>query len=47
MKIVPSLAKSMAEILIFDPQRQIDEAVQTHLAFCRCGRRVAMNTEIG
>ena len=37
LKIVPSSYKSTVEILIFDPQRQIDAAVQkTDLALHRC-----------
>src|SRR5216684_4998725 len=48
MKIVPSLYKSTTEILIFDPQRQIDEAVQKRISpFVDAVDAVAMNTEIG
>jgi polysaccharide biosynthesis transport protein len=46
MKAVPPVYKSTVEILIFDPQRQIDEAIQKHISpFTDAVDAVAMNTE--
>src|SRR5271169_3847837 len=47
LKVLPSLYKSSAEILIFDPQRQMDDAVQKRVSpFVDAVDNVAMNTEI-
>jgi succinoglycan biosynthesis transport protein ExoP len=47
LKTVPSLYKSTAEILIYDPQRQIDAAVQKPISpFIDAVDNVAMTTEI-
>jgi exopolysaccharide transport family protein len=47
LKLVPSYYKSTAEILIFDPQRQIDAAVQKPISpFVDAVNNEAMNTEI-
>jgi polysaccharide biosynthesis transport protein len=47
LKVFPSLYKSSAEILIFDPQRQMDDAVQKRVSpFVDAVDNVAMNTEI-
>jgi exopolysaccharide transport family protein len=47
LKVVPSVYKSTVEILIFDPQRQIDQAVQKPVSpFRENVDNTAMNTEI-
>jgi uncharacterized protein involved in exopolysaccharide biosynthesis len=47
LKLVPSLYKSTVEILVFDPQRQIDAAVQKPLSpFVDAVGYDAMSTEI-
>lgn len=47
LKMVPSLYKSTTEILIFDPQRQMDDAVQKRISpFIDAVDNQAMNTEI-
>jgi polysaccharide biosynthesis transport protein len=47
LKFVPSLYKSTVEILVFDPQRQIDAAVQKPISpFVDAVSSDAMNTEI-
>jgi succinoglycan biosynthesis transport protein ExoP len=47
LKLVPSLYKSTAEILIFDPTQQMDEAVQKSVSpFVDPVDNVSMNTEI-
>jgi succinoglycan biosynthesis transport protein ExoP len=47
LKVVPSLYKSTAELLIFDPQRQIDATVQKPISpFVEAVNNEAMNTEI-
>ena len=47
LKIVPSSYKSTAEILVLDPQRQIDSAVQKPISpFIDAVNNEAMNTEI-
>jgi uncharacterized protein involved in exopolysaccharide biosynthesis len=47
LAIVPSLYKSTVEILVFDPQRQIDAAVQKPISpFVDAVGSDAMNTEI-
>jgi exopolysaccharide transport family protein len=47
LKVVPSSYQSTVEILIFDPQRQIDQAVQKPISpFVDAVDTVAMNTEI-
>jgi succinoglycan biosynthesis transport protein ExoP len=47
LKLVPSLYKSTVEILVFDPQRQIDAAVQKPISpFVDAVGYDAMNTEI-
>jgi exopolysaccharide transport family protein len=47
LKLVPSLYKSTVEILVFDPQRQIDAAVQKPISpFVDAVGYEAMNTEI-
>ena len=47
LKAVPSLYKSTVEILVFDPQRQIDAAVQKPISpFVDAVGYEAMNTEI-
>jgi polysaccharide biosynthesis transport protein len=47
LKLVPSLYKSTVEILVFDPQRQIDAAVQKPISpFVDAVGNDAMNTEI-
>jgi exopolysaccharide transport family protein len=47
LKVVPSTYQSTVEILIFDPQRQIDQAVQKPISpFVDVVDTVAMNTEI-
>jgi succinoglycan biosynthesis transport protein ExoP len=47
LKLVPSVYKSTVEILVFDPQRQIDAAVQKPISpFVDAVSYEAMNTEI-
>jgi polysaccharide biosynthesis transport protein len=47
LKLVPSLYKSTTQILVFDPQRQMDEAVQKRISpFVDAVDINAMNTEI-
>jgi succinoglycan biosynthesis transport protein ExoP len=47
LKLVPTLYKSTAEILVLDPQRQIDSAVQKPVSpFVDAVNNEAMNTEI-
>ena len=47
LKLVPSLYKSTVEILVLDPQRQIDAAVQKPISpFVDAVSFEAMNTEI-
>src|SRR5215469_1822786 len=47
LKVMPSKYQSIVEILIFDPQRQIDQAVQKRISpFVDAVDTVAMNTEI-
>jgi polysaccharide biosynthesis transport protein len=47
LKLVPSLYKSTVEILVFDPQQQIDAAVQKPVSpFVDAVNNDAMNTEI-
>jgi succinoglycan biosynthesis transport protein ExoP len=47
LKVVPSSYQSTVEILIFDPQRQIDQGVQKPISpFVNAVDAVAMNTEI-
>jgi succinoglycan biosynthesis transport protein ExoP len=47
MKLVPNVYKSTAEILVFDPQRQIDGAIQKPISpFVDAVNNEAMNTEI-
>ena len=47
LKLVPSLYKSTTEILVFDPQRQIDAAIQKPISpFVDPVNDEAMNTEI-
>jgi exopolysaccharide transport family protein len=47
MKAVPPVYKSTVEILIFDPQRQIEEAIQKRISpFTDAVDAVAMNTEL-
>ena len=46
LKMVPSLYKATTEILIFDPQKQMDEAVQKRISpFIDAVDNQAMNTE--
>ena len=47
LRVVPSLYQSTVEILIFDPQRQMDDAVQKRVSpFIDIVDNVAMTTEI-